>query len=420
MPESGGDDRDVELERLRQRIAELEAEGTALAEAERAQRLLERRLLETQKLESLAVLAGGVAHDFNNLLTVILGNADLARAESPPESPLRPFLEAIEHAGRRAADLCRQMLAFAGKGRYVIAPLDLAVVLRDSETVLRSALPSRAALALAVPPSLPPVLGDASQFCQAVVNLVSNASEALSDGEGVVNVSAGRAFAGRDELAEAVVGADLPVGEYVYVDVQDHGGGMTEEVRRRAFEPFFSTKFTGRGLGLSAVLGIVRGHGGALLLTTAPGRGCAVRLLFPRHGVATCGAAPVGDAWRGSGLVLLAEDEAGVRAVTTRLLEGLGFRVTAAADGRAVVALFAEVAAEARLALLDQSMPGLDGEAVVRELRRLRPDLPVVLMSGRSDGEVAQRFPADGPIVFMQKPFRLADLTSKVRAALGE
>jgi signal transduction histidine kinase len=285
MSRSVADDKTAELEDLRRYAAELEGEAAALR-----RRLADtpapadlRRLAERQRLEGLGALAGGVAHDFNNLLTVVLGNVDLARTHLPPGSPVLPFLAAAEQAGRRGADLCRQMLAFARLGRCVAAPLDLAAVLLANEALLRAALPPHVSLAAAAEGALPPVLGDAAQIGQALHNLVGNAAEALGDAGGVVRVTAGRAFVAADELAEAVGGADGRPGEHVCLEVRDDGCGMADEVRRRAFEPFFSTKFTGRGLGLPAVLGIVRGHRGALLLTTAPGRGCTVRLLFPRH-----------------------------------------------------------------------------------------------------------------------------------------
>jgi signal transduction histidine kinase len=257
----------------------LEREERHGAEQQRA--ALERKLQETARLESLGVLAGGIAHDFNNLLTAVLGYASLIEGDLPADSPLRPLVQPIEQAAQRAAELCGQMLAYAGKGRFVVRPVDLTALVRDAASLLRLTVPKRARLAFRLEAALPPVTGDAAQLRQAVTNLVMNAAEALGDAEGTITLTTAHAAVRRAELDAAAVGSELPEGAYVVLEVSDTGCGMSDEVRRRAFEPFFTTKFIGRGLGLPAVMGIVRGHQGALCVGSAPGRGTTFRLLLP-------------------------------------------------------------------------------------------------------------------------------------------
>ena len=239
---------------------------------------LERKLQESQRLESLGVLAGGVAHDFNNLLTGIIGYASLARQEANAAG--RDFLDRVLQSAQRAADLCAQMLAYSGRGRFVVVPLDLSQAVRDLAALLQTSA-AKATLSLDLADGLPPVLADASQIRQVVLNLVHNAAEALGERGGSVAVRTGAARRGRDDLRGAYPDDDLPEGEYVFIEVADTGCGMDAETRRRVFEPFFTTKFLGRGLGLAAVLGIVRGHRGAIEVTSEPGLGTTVRVWFP-------------------------------------------------------------------------------------------------------------------------------------------
>jgi PAS domain S-box-containing protein len=277
---------------------------TGRRRAEEGRLAEERRLQEAQRLAGLATLAGGVAHELNNLLTAILGHAHLARAEAAPGAAVRPHLDEIDAASRRAADLCRQVRAYAGKGRFVVGPLDLNRVVAEAAVLLRPALPARAELELR-PATLPAVQGDAAQLGQAVVNLVLNAAEALGDAPGRITVATAAEELGRAALAGLRLGAGLTPGRFAVLEVSDTGHGMDEATRARAFEPFFSTRFPGRGLGLSAVEGIVRGHGGALEVRSEPGRGATFRLYLP----VAASAAPPTPAWTCSGAVLVIDDE---------------------------------------------------------------------------------------------------------------
>ena len=392
---------------------------TARKQAEEERTLIERRLQETQKLESLGVLAGGIAHDFNNLLTGVLGNASLARLELPPESPAQESLAQIETGAQRAAELCKQMLAYSGRGRFVVRRLDLSAVVRDTAELIQLSISKNAALRFALAPDLPAITADATQVRQIVMNLVINASDALAEQSGVIAVSTGVMHADRAYLAETHLAPGIPEGRYVFLEVSDNGAGMTAATKARIFDPFFTTKFTGRGLGLAAVLGIVRGHRGALKVYSEAGRGTTFKLLLPcAEGPAEALPAPAdgGAAWRGSGLVLVIDDEETVRAVSARMLTMMGFEPLLAVNGREGADLFARRAGEIAAVMLDLTMPVLDGTATLTELRRLRADVRVLLMSGFTEHDAVDRFAGKGLAGFLQKPFKSDELRAALRA----
>ena len=381
---------------------------------------MEAKLQETQKLESLGVLAGGIAHDFNNLLTGVLGNASLAAAEIPPGSPAHGFLAQIEKAATRAADLCRQMLAYSGKGRFDVKSLDLNALIRETMNLLGISISKRARLECHFASSLPSVLADATQLRQIVMNLVINASEAIGECDGIVRVSTSTATLSAADLLAANASPDATEGNHVCFEVSDTGCGMEPDVLKRIFDPFFTTKFTGRGLGLAAVLGIVRGHRGALTVTSNPGVGTCFRVLLPVSSELAESASdlvPPTEAWTGSGMVLVVDDEDTVRSVATRLLEFLGFQTVTATNGREAVDLFPTLGA-LRFVFLDLTMPHMDGQQTLRELRKLQPDLRVLIMSGFSTQDVAERFAKDPFVDFIQKPFNLTQTREKIRRLL--
>jgi signal transduction histidine kinase/CheY-like chemotaxis protein len=368
---------------------------------------LERRAVEAQRLESLGVLAAGVAHDFNNVLAGILGNASLARRHLPDDSVLSTFLVPIERAALHAGELCRQMLAFAGKGRFTLEAIDVSAVVRDTAELLRYSAAAAAELDLRLALGLPAVTADPVQVRQALVNLVVNAAESYGPGGGPVTVSTGRQAVTEGEPSGAWRPGPPVPGEYAWLEVSDRGCGMDATTLARAFDPFFTTKFAGRGLGLSAVLGIARGHGGAVEAESAPGKGTRLRLLLP------AAAAPgVAGAVPDAGVAVVADDEEPVRAVASRMLEALGFRVLAAADGREAVELVARDPSAVRLVLLDLTMPGLRGEAAAAEVRRRWPGVPVLFMSGYRDAPAG-----DAGEPFLAKPFRFEELARRVREA---
>jgi PAS domain S-box-containing protein len=385
-------------------------------------RELERKMLEAQKLESLGVLAGGIAHDFNNLLTGILGNASLARLESPPHAAAQESLAEIETSAQRAADLCRQMLAYSGRGKFVVEPLDLNALIRDTLPLIRLSLSKRAEVVSALAETLPLIEADATQIRQVIMNLVINASDALGERSGRVRLSTRVVALDRDGLAALQFGQNLAAGNYVELEVADDGEGMTAEVRARIFEPFFTTKFSGRGLGLAAVLGIVRGHQAALSVASEPGWGTSFRIYWPVDAHAQDRARDATEEcpseWRGGGRALVVDDEDAVRVTTARMLRSLGFDTTLASGGREGLALFRAHPEEWSVVLLDLTMPELDGTQVHRQLKSTRPEVPVLLMSGFSEQDALRRFGEQGVVAFLQKPFTLDSLRNRLRQLL--
>jgi signal transduction histidine kinase/CheY-like chemotaxis protein len=390
--------------------------------AEEERRKIEEQMRHTQKLESLGVLAGGIAHDFNNLLMAILGNTDLALLRLPPSAPARENLEEIVRASHRAADLCQQMLAYSGKGRFVVELLDLSAVVREMIHMLQVSISKKAVLRCDFAERIPAVEGDATQLRQVILNLITNASEALGEQSGSITLSTGHRECDRAYLADCILGADAREGPYVFVEVRDSGCGMDAATLPRIFDPFFTTKFTGRGLGLAAALGIVHGHTGALKVASEPGKGSTFTVLLPA--AAGPAASPRSDqpsagSWQGSGTVLLADDEEMIRAAGREMLEWLGFRVLTARDGVEALERFRDSAGGVVCVLLDLTMPRMNGDEAFQELRRIAPDVPVVLSSGYTQQDVARRFPGRGPAGFIQKPYTLDRLREVLRGVLG-
>lgn len=419
-----------ELEsRVQTRTAELATANESLRlemiERERAEqdrRKLETKILQTQKMESLGVLAGGIAHDFNNLLTGILGNADLALLDLPPESSARARLRDIETSAIRAAELTKQMLAYSGKGQFVIEPIHLSKLVEEMAHLLKTVISKKAVLRFRFADQLPLILADATQIRQIVMNLLTNASEAIGDKSGVITISTGKMDLDQEYLSRTFFDEGLKEGQYVYLEVSDTGCGMDEETMRRIFDPFFTTKFAGRGLGLAAVLGIVRGHRGAVKVYSHPGEGTTFKILLPADSDAEAykqrAEQSSRDQWHGDGTVLIIDDEAQVRKVGRMMLERMGFKVVESAGGRDALDYYRDHAGEVRLVLLDMTMPEMSGPEVFRELRRIRPDTRVVLCSGYSEQEATNRFEGKGLAGFLQKPFRTDELRTKVRDAI--
>ena len=381
---------------------------------------IERKMQETQKLESLGVLAGGIAHDFNNLLTGILGNASLAAMDSGPDARIHRYLEQIEKASLRAADLCKQMLAYSGKGRFVVQKHDLNELLLDTVNLLQISISKRAALIYALAKETVTVLADATQLRQVTMNLVINASEAIGDAGGSIQIASGVASVDSAFLAGIMSAPDIRAGRFVWLEVADTGCGMSAEVMEKIFYPFFTTKFTGRGLGLAAVLGIVRSHGGAMQVTSAPGQGTRFRIYLP-CAESQADHHPLADnhaPWKSEGRVLVVDDEETVRIITARIFESIGLTPVLASDGRDALKKF-EADPSIILVLLDLTMPHMDGEETFRELRRMRPGIKVLLMSGFNEQEAMSRFASQGLAGFVQKPFNVTQLTAHVREVLG-
>jgi len=411
----------AELQAANERVRQLEARLGDLQErisqhGGSEQPDLEVKVRHAQKLESVGVLAGGIAHDFNNLLCGILGGVELAMDELEPDHEARVDLETVQRTARDATELCRQLLAYSGKGRFVVEPLDLSEMIRSIGQLLRVSAGKNVVLRCELDRSVPTVQADASQMRQVVVNLVVNASEAIEGRAGTVTVTTGVMDCDERYLKTTYFDDELPPGRYVFIEVADTGKGMSAETKLRLFDPFFSTKFAGRGLGLAAVQGIVRGHRGTIKVYSEPGSGSTLKVLLPASDETIPDrASPVTPpGWTGSGLVLMVDDEPSVRAVGKRLLERLGFEVMTAEDGRKALDVFDSCPRRIDLVVLDMTMPNLGGEETFRELRKRSSSVRVVLTSGYNEQEATSRFAGKGLAAFVQKPFQL----ETVRATL--
>jgi len=393
------------------------ADMTELKQAEEQRRKLEQQMLHVQKLESLGVLAGGIAHDFNNILLAITGNASLALMRLGAQSPAVYHLQQIEKAADKAADLARQMLAYSGKGRFVLEPLNLNHIVEEMTNMLQVSISKKAVLRYHLTKHLPSIVADATQIRQVVMNLAINASEAIGDKSGVISISTGCMDCDQNYLREVWIDQDLVEGLYVYLEVADTGCGMEREIMERIFDPFFTTKFTGRGLGMAAILGIVRGHCGAIKVYSEPGRGSNFKILLPASDrPAELYNGPQDDMqWRGEGTVLLVDDEETIRAIGSDMFRELGFDVITAADGCEAVELFKQQQEHIVFVVLDLTMPHMNGEDAFRELRRIDPTVKVIISSGYNEQEVTQKFVGKGLAGFIQKPYKLSTLMDVVK-----
>jgi signal transduction histidine kinase len=411
----------IEIDALRTAASTL---GAAIQRrANEQERLsLESQVQQTQKLESLGILAGGIAHDFNNLLLGILGNADLALMELRSESPARQHIEDAVKASQRAAELCSQMLAYSGRGTFVLKPLDLSVLVEEMAHLLEVSISKKVALRFNFAPRIPPVEADPTQLRQVVMNLIINASDAIGDHVGQITITTGALYMNRIALDMLFVGSELAMGTYTFLEVADTGCGMDRTTLERIFDPFFTTKFTGRGLGLAAVHGIVRSHHGAIDIDSRVGSGTKFRILLP---VTSLPIAEVPSASfkrterKGSGTILVVDDEEIITDIATKILSQAGFRVLTASDGRKGVEVFCQHSEEIDAVILDLTMPEMSGEEAYGEMILVRGDVKVVLSSGYSESEASTRFAGKNLAGFIQKPYRPNVLIEKLNEILG-
>ncbi len=397
--------------------AELERQSGELARMD-----LERQMQHAQKLESLGVLAGGIAHDFNNLLTAMLGHMNVAQMKLAPESPAIPHLDSLERIIHRAADLTRQMLAYSGKGRFVVRAYDLNHVVEEVTHLLEVSIPKKIVLRFDLARTLPMVEADAAQIQQVIMNLVTNAADAIGDREGTIRLSTSSLQLDRSYLDQVFQGQNLATGTYVALEVGDTGSGMSPEVLNRIFEPFFTTKVAGRGLGLSATMGILKGHRAGMRIYSEPGRGTTFKLLFPsseaqREEEAIETATP---ALARRATVLLVDDEEMIREAAAAVLESLGLTVVTAADGLEAVEAVQRPDLKVDLVLMDLTMPRMDGQEAFHAIRRIHPQMPVILSSGYSEQESVQAFIGRGLAAFLQKPYTLRALERTVLEVLAK
>jgi two-component system cell cycle sensor histidine kinase/response regulator CckA len=382
---------------------------------------LEAQLRQSQKLESLGVLAGGVAHDFNNLLVGIMGNASLAMEKLPTDSPVQLLLERVVNAGRRATDLTKRMLAYAGRATCDVQIMDLNALVQEMADFAVAAVPRKIALHIHTQRDLPLVQADSSQVQQVIMNLLINAAEAIGDAGGDVTVSTWAEELSASRVAREFADQHVAAGQYVCLEVRDTGCGMSPETLSRIFDPFFTTKFAGRGLGLSAILGIVRAHHGAITVSSQVGVGTVFRVYLPAAATQAA-VAPVQNTGHGlprGATVLVIDDEEEIREVVETVLQSRGINVLTAADGGSGLELFRQHAPRVDAVLLDMNMPGMSGEAVFQELVAIRPDVKVILSTGYSEQEAATRF-AHAPLAgFVHKPYTASALVDQIGAAIA-
>lgn len=386
------------------------------------QRKLDARLARGQKMESMAVLAGGVAHDFNNLLVGILGSADLAEQKIPSSSPVIEDLQRIQSAALGCAELCKQLLAYAGKGKLVVQTFSLPSLIQDMGRLLEVSLPKSIAIVYQFGPDLPAIEGDPSQIQQVVMNLLTNAAEAIESRNGVITVNVGLTEVNSTDTQHGFDDTRVLPGTYVTLKVSDTGCGMSTDTIRRIFDPFYTTKSPGRGLGLAAVIGIARSHEGFLRVHSEPEKGSSFELSIP----ATIGQpgslakpSPSDRKFIGHGTVLVVDDDEGVRVVASKMLELSGFTVLTANDGREAVTSYRLHQHEIRAVLLDMLMPHLDGERTLEELRRINPEVKVILSSGYSERDITKQCTGIEAKQFVKKPYRYSDLTAALEHLLG-
>jgi PAS domain S-box-containing protein len=391
---------------------------------QREQRQFDERMQQIQKLESLGLLAGGIAHDFNNLLMGVLGEADLALVDLPVDAPLRPPLETIRDSAQHLADMANQMLAYSGKGQFLVTRMDLSTVVFEMVRLLRSSLSKQVTLSCELCDAPLQLEADASQLRQVVMNLITNAAEAMEAAGGSVQIRTAATVLEQALLPEGWPGEPLDPGRYLVLEVSDAGAGMDSQTLSRIFEPFFTSKATGRGLGLAAVFGIIRGHGGAIEVESQPGEGTTFRVYF-RSADEPGQVSPSGhdadvdaELVRGSETVLVVDDEPVALRVASEILVRAGYTVLTAADGQEALELLGARERQVQLVVLDLTMPRLDGPATFRELHRRWPTLRVIVTSGYGQVQVSSQMRREA--TFLQKPYRAAPFTRAVRRALSK
>lgn len=378
----------------------------------------EHQLQQVQRLESLGVLAGGIAHDFNNILAVIMGHCALAEMD---------YLKAEDHiptimkAAERAAGLCRQMLAYAGKTQFVQANVNFGAQVAEAVKMLQSTLPQNAVITFEGSPDIPEINADASQINQVAMNLIINASEAIGEKQGEIRVVASKCLITEGHSEKDYLGKIIPSGGYACLEVTDTGCGMSAETYNRLFEPFYTTKFTGRGLGMSAVLGIISAHGGALQLFSEPELGTTFKIFLPLP----CNALESGTLhqkdstiWKGTGTVLLVEDEEQVLVLAKSMLKTLGFDVVVAVNGKEALDVYQSKASEITMVLTDIGMPVMNGYEMIHELKKLNPELPVVISSGFGEVDVTSQIARKEIAGLISKPFNFKQLQEVLKSVL--
>jgi PAS domain S-box-containing protein len=375
------------------------------------------QIQHSQKLESLGVLAGGIAHDFNNLLMGVLGNASLTLKSLSNPIEAKQYVEKIEKSAHQAAKLTNQMLAYSGKGKFVVQPVNLSELVEEMTQLLKVSISKNVSIRYDFSPDLPDIVADVSQLSQVIMNLIVNASEAIVDKVGVISVRTNILTVDDTYLNETFFMDNVPEGEYVFLEISDNGIGMDKATQEKLFDPFFTTKFKGHGLGMAAVLGIVRGHKGAIKVYSELGQGTTIKVLFPSEKAVRPKKIPretTNQAELAGKTVLVVDDEQTVREVIRDMLKSRDMKVLEAANGREGIEIYREHGNTISLVLLDTTMPEMNGEEVFKQLRQINPDVKVILISGYNEQDATSFFVGKGLAGFIQKPFTLEKLMEKL------
>ena len=414
---------DPEQVKLLKMASNILASAVEYRRACEAVKSLELQMFNAQKLESLGVLAGGIAHDFNNLLMGILGNAGLALQSSPPRSGSRIYIRRIEKITQRAADLTNQLLAYSGKGKFFVEPLNLSEIIAEMSELLDALLPKRHYIRFNLADDLPDIKGDESQLSQVVMNLVLNAADASAGKPAVITISTGLISVDRDFLMGAYLCDETTEGVYAYLEVSDNGCGMDSQTVSKIFDPFFTTKSSGHGLGLASVLGIARAHCGIVRVKSEISKGTKITVLFPCCGKqearAETEAASSIEQLNSRGLILVVDDEEWVRDVVSEYLKQYGFGVLTAESGETALSIFKETSARIDVAIVDMSMPDMDGLNLYDEMLRISPYVKVILSSGYAEQQIAKQCENRSLAGFIQKPYVPESLVEKLIEVLS-
>ncbi len=391
------------------------------SKAEHNRRIMEKRMFKLQKKESLSILASGIGHDFNNILTAILGNASITKKILSPDSPALPTVDEIIVATKRAAELTKQMLAYSGKGKFILQDFDLSDLVRKMAQLIKSSISKKAVLSLQLDPDLPAINGDMTQVQQIVMNLLINASESLENEAGSISVICEVRECTSDNLLNAYFGQKAPAGDCVYLEVSDNGCGIDNEVLSKIFDPFFSTKFAGRGLGLAATMGIIESHDAAINVTSDGKTGTTFSIYFPISGphlVSEKEKVPKKKRTSGTGTIMIVDDEPAILSLTKMILEGAGYTVLTAPDGLEAVNIYRTNLQKIDLVVLDLTMPRMDGREAFSAMMQLNPDVKVILSSGYGEEEAKQGFTGKDLKGFLPKPYLPTILLEKVAEVL--
>ena len=390
---------------------------TPIARLEESMRVLEKKFQDSQKMAGLGLLASGIAHDFNNLMTVVLGNAELALLECGGSDG--GVLDEVKKTALRAAELANQMLVYTGKTSLVIGSINLGAVVKEMTSLLDVSISKKVSIQYCLAENIPMIRGDISQIRQVAMNLITNASEAIGDRSGVIAISIHEVDLKAGELERTIPPGGLPAGRYVRLEVSDTGDGMSAETMQKIFDPLFTTKITGRGLGLASLLNVVQRHNGVVEVKSEVGHGTVFRIYFPAEAEAMDAGVEEDRAadgeWRGYGTALVADDESAIRDIAKALLERFGFRVITASDGFETVDLYTENAGDITLLLMDLNMPRLNGLEATLRIRHINPKIPVLFMSGYPREQVMDRFGRQSHTDFIKKPFQSGELLAGIR-----